>query len=179
LADLSRPVPDSYWVLPGKFLAGGYPGLRQDEKGTYQRLAAFLKAGFNTFIDLTCAGERPPYLPLLLEQARAYDRAVTHRRFSFQDFDVPTHDMMAAALNDIDLALDEGRKVYLHCVGGIGRTGMTVGCYFQRHGMQPAQALLQMRELYRSAAQSQFVPTSPESERQVRFILNWKEDGLA
>ena len=174
-----RPILESYWVLPGRFLAGGYPGLRFDESGTRQRLEAFLDAGFDTFLDLTCAGDRPPYLPLLQEQARVYGRKVTYRRFSFQDFDIPTHEMMAAVLDDIDAALKAGSQVYLHCVGGIGRTGMTVGCYFIRHGMQPAQALLHLRSLYQSAAQSLVAPNSPESDQQVRFIMNWKEDGLA
>ena len=68
---------------------------------------------------------------------------------------------------------------YLHCMGGIGRTGVTVGCHLIRHGMEPAQALLHLRALYQSAAQSLLTPNSPESDEQVRFILNWKEDGLA
>ena len=179
MTDLPPPILESYWVLPGQFLAGGYPGLRFDEFGTRRRLTAFLNAGFDTFIDLTCQGERPPYLAILQEQARAIELQVNHRRFSFPDFDVPTHEMMTAALDSIDAALAAGRKVYLHCVGGIGRTGMVVGCYFIRHGMKPAQALLHLRALYQSAAQSLLAPNSPESDEQVRFILNWKEDGLA
>ena len=179
MADLPPPILESYWVLPGQFLAGGYPGLRNDEIGTRRRLTAFLNAGIDTFIDLTCAGDRPPYLAVLQEQARAIEFQVYHRRFSFPDFDVPTHETMTAALDSIDAALAAGHKVYLHCVGGIGRTGMVVGCYFIRHAMEPAQALLHLRALYQSAAQSLLAPNSPESGEQVRFILNWKEDGLA
>ena len=174
-----KPIPESYWVLPGRFLAGEYPGLRYDELGARRRLAAFLDAGFDTFIDLTSAGERPPYLPLLQEQARAYERPITHLRFSFPDFGVPVPETMLATLDAIDAALAEGRTVYLHCVGGIGRTGTTVGCWFIRHGMQPSDALLRLNELYQTAEQSFLSPHSPESDEQARFILNWKEHGLA
>jgi hypothetical protein len=176
---LPPPILDSYWVLPGRFLAGAYPGLRSDKFATRQRLAAFLDAGFDTFIDLTCAGERPAYLPMLQEEARACDRIVQHQRFSFSDFNIPTHAGMAAALDTIDAALAENRKVYLHCVGGIGRTGTTVGCWLIRQGMKPADALFRLQELYQAAGQSLNSPRSPETVEQVNFILHWEEHGLA
>ena len=174
-----KPIPESYWVLPGRFLAGGYPGLRYDDFGTRRRLTAFLNAGFDTFIDLTCTGERPPYLPLLQEQAGAYERQIHHRRFSFPDFSVPTPGTMVATLDAVDAALAEGRSVYLHCVGGIGRTGTTVGCWLIRHGMKPSDALLRLHELYQTSEQSLHSPHSPEADEQIRFILNWEEHGLA
>ena len=174
-----KPTPDSYWVKTPQFLAGGYPALRYDEFASRRRLAAFLEAGFDTFIDLTCAGERPSYLPLLQEQAGRYGRLVQHQRFSFPDFDIPSAAAMQAALNAIDEALRDGHKVYLHCVGGIGRTGTTVGCWLIRHGWKPQDALLHLQELYRTAEQSIFWPRTPESEQQVEFILNWQEHGLA
>lgn len=174
-----KPIPESYWVIPGQFLAGEYPGLRYDEFGTRRRLTAFLNAGFDTFIDLTCEGERPPYYSILSEEAGYDGREVRHRRFSLPDFHVPPHETMVATLDAVDTALAEGCKVYLHCVGGIGRTGITIGCYLVRHGMKPTEALHHLRELYHSAAQSLFAPHSPESDEQVKFILNWEEDGLA
>jgi Polymorphic toxin system, DSP-PTPase phosphatase len=175
----TKPIPESFWVLPGRFLAGGYPVLPQDERGTHQRLCAFIRDGFDTFIDLTCAGERPTYLPTLQEEARANGHQVHHLRFSFPDFNVPAPEAMTATLDAIDVALGEGHKVYLHCVGGIGRTGTTVGCWLIRHGMKPPEALRHLRELYREALQSMFIPQCPESDEQVMFILNWEEDGLA
>lgn len=174
-----KPIPESYWVLPGQFLAGEYPGLRNDEFGTHRRLTAFLNAGFDTFIDLTCEGERPPYFSMLSEEVGYDGHVVRHRRFSFPDFHVPSNETMVATLDAIDTALAEYRKVYLHCVGGIGRTGTTIGCYLVRHGMKPMEALHHLSELYHSAAQSLLAPHSPESDEQVNFILNWEEDELA
>lgn len=174
-----KPIPESYWVLPGRFLAGGYPGPRFDEARTRQRLIAFLNAGFDTFIDLTSENERPPYVSMLIDASGHMGREIRHQRFPFPDFDVPSRELMDAALDAIDTGLSEGRKVYLHCVGGIGRTGMTVGCYLVRHGMKPIEALQHVGELYQNATQSLIVPHTPETEEQVNFILNWEEHGLA
>ena len=47
-----RPISESYWVEPGRLLAGEYPG-DYDEERTRKRIDALIEAGFNTFIDLT------------------------------------------------------------------------------------------------------------------------------
>ena len=176
---IDKPIPASYWVLPGEFLVGEYPGLGYDLAGTRRRLAAFLKAGFDHFIDLTSENERPSYLSILSKEAEFMGREVRHQRYSFPDFSVPSRASMVAALDAIDAALAEGRMVYLHCVGGIGRTGITVGCYLVRHGMKPADALSHLRELYLTSLQSLIVPVTPETKEQAGFILNWDKNGLA
>ena len=174
-----KPIPESYWVLPDRFLAGEYPLLRYDEAATRLRLASFLDAGINTFIDLTTPGERPEYLSLLKENGQAGAVPLQHLRFPIPDFEVPSPDTMRSILDAIDQALAGGRRVYLHCVGGVGRTGTVVGSWLVRHGREPQQALADLETLYRSASQSEIHPRSPENPEQARFILNWKEDGLA
>ncbi len=145
---MDKPIPQSYWVLPGRFLAGGYPVQNNDRNGTRRRIDAFLIAGFNTFIDLTNQNERPLYASILANEAKKFGLEVGHLRFPFPDFGVPSPVMMVAALDAVDAALAGDRKVYVHCVGGIGRTGLTVGCYLVRHGMESADALRHLRELY-------------------------------
>jgi hypothetical protein len=54
-----RPIPNSYWVQPGRWLAGEYPGA-EDEAESARRIALLCAAGLDTFIDLTEAGEREP-----------------------------------------------------------------------------------------------------------------------
>lgn len=174
-----KPIPGSFWVLPDRFLAGEYPALRFDEAQTRQRFSAFLNAGFDTFIDLTSPNERKPYDPILAAEVGRLGGETRHMHFPFPDFRAPSRAAMTATLDAIDSALSEGRRVYLHCVGGIGRTGMTVGCWLVRHGMEPAQALQRLRELYAGSAQSAISPSSPEADEQVEFILNWSERGLA
>jgi hypothetical protein len=174
-----KPIAESYWVIPGRFLAGEYPGMRYDEYTTRLRIDALLEAGFDTFLDLTCEGERPAYLPSLQAEALARGRQVSHRRFSFTDLGTPSHELMTTVLDAIDGALAEDGNVYLHCVGGIGRTGTTVGCYLIRHGMEPKQAFQHLQKIYLTSEQSLMLPHSPETDGQLRFILDWKEDELA
>ena len=86
---------------------------------------------------------------------------------------------MAVLLDALDADLASGHKVYLHCWGGIGRTGTTVGCWLVRHGLTGEQALVRLNELYQTAEQSRIFPRSPETDAQVAFILGWGEDGMA
>lgn len=168
-----RPIPESYWVIPGQFLAGEYPSHR-DEARARQRLTAFLNLGFETFIDLTNPGERLAYAPLLEQDAAAYGRSIRHLQFPFPDFSIPAPAVMTAVLDALDAALDGGQRVYLHCVAGIGRTGTAVGCYLVRHGRSGDQALAELARLYAASLQSAFAPRSPEDGRQVAFVRDWK-----
>jgi hypothetical protein len=176
---IDKPIPQSYWVLPGRFLAGEYPSHDNDQPGTRQRIGSFLSAGFDTFIDLTNQNERSPYAPILANEAKKLGLGVGHLRFPFPDFSVPSPPLMVSALDAVDAALAGGHKVYVHCVGGIGRTGLTVGCYLVRHGMESADALGHLRELYQASLQSLIVPLTPETDEQAKFILSWGENGLA
>ena len=104
-----------------------------------------------------------PYLRILLEQASAYEAQVTHLRFPIRDFGLPTTKQMNSILNAIDERLQTGHKIYLHCWGGIGRTGTTVGCYLVRHGMTGAEAIDQLSAWWRGVPKSHYHPHSPET----------------
>jgi protein-tyrosine phosphatase len=174
-----KPIPESYWVIPGSFLAGAYPVNSRNPVFVRSCLAAFLEAGFDTFFDLTRAGERPAYLPDLQVEAARHGIPIQYQRVDMQDWGLPAQEQMVVLLDGIDAALAAGRKVYLHCWGGIGRTGMTVGCWLVRQGLTGGQALIRLNELYRTAGQSRLYPQSPETDAQVKFILDWLENGVA
>src|SRR3954466_2855256 len=55
-----KPLAESYWVIPGKLLAGKYPG-GKNLKDLERRLGPLLEAGFDGFLDLTESGELPSY----------------------------------------------------------------------------------------------------------------------
>jgi len=167
-----RPIAESYWVEPGRFLAGEYPGKFTPES-TRKRIDALLEAGFNTFIDLTKPNETIPYIRTLLEQAKYYDIDVQHHSYPIGDFGLPTPEKMMKILNSLDKSLQEGRKVYLHCWGGIGRTGTTVGCYLVRRGKTGQEALKQLAEWWKTVPKSQIHIHSPETAAQADFILHW------
>jgi len=170
----NRPISESYWVEPGRLLAGEYPGHSDDEHAR-KRIAALVKAGFNTFIDLTKANEMSPYLNVLIEQSQAYHVSVKHQRFPIRDFGLPTPEQMLSILDMIDAELQAGKKIYLHCWGGIGRTGTTVGCYLVRGGKTGEDALRQLAEWWKSVPKSFYHQHSPETYEQMEFVRNWTQ----
>jgi Cyclin-dependent kinase inhibitor 3 (CDKN3) len=170
----SRPIPESYWVEPGRFLAGEYPA-HYNEELTRRQIDALIEAGFDTFIDLTGPNETLPYANTLLEQASAYGIEAVHHRFPIGDFGLPTPELMNSILKRIEESLQAGRRIYLHCWGGIGRTGTTVGCYLVRQGRTGTEALQQLAAWWSNVPKSRYHPTSPETQQQMGFILHWAE----
>jgi len=169
-----RPISESYWVEPGRLLAGEYPGQYTSES-TRQRIDALLEAGFNTFIDLTRPNETVPYYRILLEEAKIYEVDVERHNFPIGDFGLPSPETMKSILDTMDSALQNGRKIYLHCWGGIGRTGTTVGCYLVRRGLSGEEALKQLAEWWKTVPKSQIHIHSPETREQAEFILKWAQ----
>ena len=176
-ASRSRPpIPNSYWVIPGQFAAGEYPGdLHPAEAGA--RLRGLLAEGVSHFIDLTQDIDLlQPYAGVLAEEARKLGVTAVHESHPIRDMSVPrTPEEMTGVLDAIDDALDSGEKVYLHCWGGVGRTGTVVGCWLVRQGMTGDEALDQIREWWQHVPKSWRNPRSPETERQRDYIRNWNE----
>src|SRR5688572_28998663 len=140
MSDPRPPYPNSYW-LPGEQVAAGeYPGDLDDAKAR-AKVRAILDAGITVFVDLTEEDELHPYEPLLVEEARARGTAVRHLRRPIRDMRVCSPRDMTAIMQAIHEAVSAGEKVYVHCWGGIGRTGTVAGCWLVAQGMAPDDAL--------------------------------------
>lgn len=174
MTETPRPLPESYWVVPDRLLAGEYPG-QFNEELTRKRIDALIEAGFNIFIDLTQPGERVPYTGILHEEAGLYDVNAAYHSFPIGDYGLPTPEQMHVILAAIDDGIRAGRKIYLHCWGGIGRTGTTVGCYLVRHGRTGVEALDQLAAWWQTVPKSREYPHSPETRSQMNFILGWAQ----
>ncbi len=166
----SPPLPDTYWVVPNRFLAGPnplrMPGIRPD-----QTIRALIAAGITAFIDLTDGYETmgASYLPLI-EQGPDKQK-ILYFNHTIEDFGIPTHLDMVQVLDLINQLMRENRNFYLHCYGGIGRTGTVVGCYLVDQGFTGNQALSQIISL-RQNLDRIWMP-SPETDEQIQFVLKW------
>ena len=126
------------WIEPGKLLAGRHPCAWTAEEAEAET-SGVLAHGVTLFIDLTQPGELAPYEQHVPSPAR-------HLRIPVRDFTVPTREQTVAALDAIDVELDAGGVVYVHCWAGCGRTGVVVGCWLVRHGTEPRRALERIAE---------------------------------
>jgi ADP-ribosyl-[dinitrogen reductase] hydrolase len=170
-----RPNLNTYWVIPHKFLAGEYPGDKDPLKAR-KKIAQFLKVGVRHFIDLTEPGELVPYDAILSEEALRTNITATHERFPIPDLSVPR---AAADLGEILLTIDrrirEGGTVFVHCWGGVGRTGLVVGCWSQEHGRTPGDALAELSRKWSTVEKIFRKPESPETMEQLNWVRTWPQ----
>jgi protein-tyrosine phosphatase len=108
---------------------------------------------------------------LLEDEAAQMGKAVEYRRIPIRDVDVPTPETMVEILDTIDGALSAGKKVYVHCWGGVGRTGTVVGCFLVRHGLSGEAAIRKIAELRKGTPDDW--KTAPQTQAQRDMILNW------
>jgi hypothetical protein len=163
---LNRPLPNSYWVIPGRLLAGEYP-IGSDYSDARARLARFREAGINHFIDLTEKAELPAYRHLLPVYTRYQNSPIADSR-------VPeSATQVQALLSDIRAAVEAKHSVYVHCRQGIGRTGLIMGCYLADAAGDGKSAVKELNQLWQQSERAKSWPTIPQTAEQADYIRRW------
>jgi len=161
---LPRPHGNTYWLWAGRVLAGEHPAKDGDQK-LPEKLQLFAQAGITHFIDLTSPADSvKPYQPL------AGAVRINH---SITDFGVPSPIQMQSILQSIQSALDQGGKVYMHCKGGIGRTGTVAATWLTEQGLDDKQALALLLQKWQAMEKRFDEPNTPETEAQREFVSTW------
>ena len=169
------PFQHSYWAIPGQLLAGGYPG-DFDPVVQEERLTGLFEVGVTLIINLMEESETDnswkasnSYHPFLANLCRLRGHDVRVTRHPITDFSIPTARDMKVILMAIRAEIAAGGIVYVHCFGGIGRTGTVIGCYLAEQGHP--NALEKLTTL--TAHETYFSPT-PHTEEQRAFVANWR-----
>jgi protein-tyrosine phosphatase len=168
----SRPFENSYWVLPDKLLAGATPGIR-NKQSTHDRLRSLADHRINTIINLTEEDEKDHEGELFYNYSLSHAaNELTMHRFPIKDMDIPSPIGMARILALIDRELNTNRKVYIHCWGGLGRTGTVVGCFLLKKKLATPESVF--KSIVELKSISILAPyDSPQTEGQREFIRDW------
>lgn len=167
------PFNRSYWVASNKLLAGEIPAARTAEE-TEEKLKALADCGISVILNLMEADEtdssnQPFYeYSLHLEQL-----GMQMIRLPIEDLSIPTVAEMNEILATIDRCNADGKAVYVHCWGGIGRTGTVVGCYLIDAQLATTEDVFTKIDELRSSTSTIDRP-SPETIEQIKFVEQWK-----
>jgi len=149
-------TPLRYTVSDG-LLAGAYPGTRA-------AVEALEQDGVTLFVDLTHPSDPLDGYERHLVQARRVAEPIP-------DMGTPTEGQVIRILDAVDEARAGGGTVYVHCWGGVGRTGTAVGCWLVRHGLDRGDAIATIAAL---RADLPGARPSPETAGQVSLIRSWR-----
>lgn len=175
---MKRPFNRSFWVEPGKLLAGCYPGsLDYPEK--VSKLTALASCGVRHFVDLTDPWEQntdgvelDPYLPtfrfILSQMTSSYH--ISFQAFPIPDNSVISNQDMTNLLALIDQMIEDySGVIYVHCRGGYGRTGMVIGCWLTKNHLISYRG--RGLEILPSFG---FDGVDKMTRAQLDFVKNWK-----
>lgn len=144
-----------------------------------ERLAPLVQAGVTLTINLMEPDERnregllfANYAERLRVLGLAVRREIRTRRFAIRDNFVPTRALMEEILSEIDRELQAGGTVYVHCLGGKGRTATVVGCCLIAQGRETSESVLARLQELTAHAKGYFWPT-PRTDKQRMFVRGW------
>ena len=168
--------PQYYTVEEGRLYAGEYPGSLAPEVA-HERLQHLVDLGIRTFVDLTTTDDGlEPYSGALHQLAKESGLSLRRIAMPITDMGVPRSPaVMREILDAVKGAIDQSPAVYIHCWGGIGRTGTVVGCWLRETGLGSEQALAQVQHLYAThMPKVKSHPESPQTPAQKNYVRNWK-----
>lgn len=166
----NKPIGYSYRVDDNVW-AGEYPVWDWDQGARMRQLRLLTDFGINYFLDLTENGEMPPYASFLTG-------SIGRHTFPISNGSVPDSVRGVVDLfRSLENAFSNDRelKLYIHCVGGVGRTGTIVACYYIYFKELSAEdALAEMRRRFATHGRSAWM-SSPETQAQVNFIKEFAD----
>jgi protein-tyrosine phosphatase len=138
------------------------PGRKDRRRDLGKDIEVIKKENIKTVICLIAPDEFVSYgVPDLFEHYKSAGLNVKH--VSIVDQGIPTFEEVKTLTSEINSSVKNKEKVLIHCVGGLGRTGLLAACYLKDYmKLSGKDAILKVREsrsvrAIESDAQEKFV----------------------
>jgi protein-tyrosine phosphatase len=152
---------DDSWTRPGRVALTILPGRRDHGRSLDRDLDVIVGAGITRILCLASHEELERYgVRGLIRAYQGRGLAVFH--LPVLDQRVPSTADMRAALDWVDEGLDAGEAVLIHCVGGLGRSGLAAAALLRTRGASSDEAVAEVRR-----ARS---PRAVETAEQEEFV---------
>lgn len=168
----------AYTIIPGALYAGEIPSSINDDE-LERKIQTLYELGVTHIVNLTEVNETN-FKAIPLRQYAQYAEAyyeqkgceITCLRYPIRDLDIPTITQMRTTIEALNSILKEGGCAYLHCWGGIGRTGTVLGCFLlQNEILDHTTAISYISFLKRNTNIRNRM--SPETIEQCDFVRYW------
>ena len=139
------------------------PGRKDYSRSVDVDLKQLKEYGVNTIIPLITEDEFEHYgVSDLLEKYEEY--GFTVHRLPIMDQLISSKKEMVDMVNYLEIAVQKDEKVLLHCVGGLGRSGLVAASYLKFKGLNSDEAIKAVRKVRG--------PRTVESKIQEEFVEN-------
>jgi protein-tyrosine phosphatase len=136
---------------------------------------AILDTGRNVFVSLVSDEERKRYIDYTLRVRDKLPFAIFFHH-PIVDDNVPTNPQEFRCLIDaLAHLVKSGRKIYIHCVGGHGRSAVVAGCLLKTLGFANGDNTEILKRIQEAHAERQNLPDygSPRTQIQKDYISNF------
>lgn len=146
--------------------AGPHPSYGFGEFTNFAKNLCVLETDFGIKQFINLSDERDINSFNLVDYTKTTKNSVS---FPFPDMTVPDKEKINNILSFIEKNISIERKVYIHCVAGLGRTGVVIGCHLKSSGIKdPIGEIFKLRD---NCTPSYY--KSPMTYEQYKFILDF------
>jgi hypothetical protein len=170
-----NPTPNSNYLFDDNdsVMFGWYPSDKKGETELTSNMGVdIMTTGRNVFVSLCTSSERTRASPYFIEPSgQAGYTAIIN--YPIEDQKVPVDDR--SFLKFILLLkhmVEREDRLYVHCMGGHGRSGLVCACLLKVMGWTSENALAQVKKMHETREYIPYYPC-PQNQLQVDYVKNF------